>query len=103
MEEETQLINEGYTLVAKRNDMERTNHADAFYKVITQHAEIGIYEDTIHPNENGAFLSACLFYQMLTGQPATKLKYNGSIKPKVANTLKTVAEQNDVKKINNCI
>jgi hypothetical protein len=60
--------------------------------VRTKYPEIELYEDESHPNENGAFLNACIFYQMLTDKKASDLIYNGKIEPKTAKKLKQIAE-----------
>ena len=94
LEKETQYINEGYAIVAEQNNIERTNHADKFYELITRHPDISLYEKEgdYCLNKNGAFLSACILYHMLTGKKPSKLKYKGNIKPEVAKVLKEVAE-----------
>ncbi|WP_417237129.1 DUF4886 domain-containing protein [Bizionia paragorgiae] len=92
LEQETKLINKSYDLVAQKNNLLKSDNGTKFYEVLTKHPEIELYEDDSHPNKYGAFLNACVFYQMLTDKKASELKYNGEIEPKTAELLKQVAE-----------
>jgi hypothetical protein len=66
LEQEITIINESYSLVSKSNSIIKSDNGNKFYQVRTSHPEIELYEDDIHPNKYGAFLNACVFYQMLT-------------------------------------
>jgi len=92
LEQEITTINESYNLVSKSNNIIKSDNGSKFYEIRTSHPEIELYEDYIHPNKYGAFLNACVFYQMLTENKASELKYNGEIEPKTAELLKQVAE-----------
>ncbi len=92
LEEETKLINESYKLVASKNHLIESNNGEKYFEVRTKYPEIELYEDESHPNENGAFLNACIFYQMLTGNKASDLIYNGKIEAKTAKKLKKIAQ-----------
>tara|TARA_R110000737_G_scaffold270136_1_gene277334 strand:+ start:2049 stop:2885 length:837 start_codon:yes stop_codon:yes gene_type:complete len=92
LEQEIKVINEAYDLVAKKNDLIKSDNGNKFYEVRTKYSEIELYEDDIHPNKYGAFLNACVFYQMLTNKKASDLIYNGEIEPKTAKLLKQIAE-----------
>ena len=87
-----QEINESYNLVAKSTNIIKSDNGSKFYEVRTSHPEIELYEDDSHPNKYGAFLNACVFYQMLTDKKASELKYNGEIEPKTAELLKQIAK-----------
>ena len=92
LEEENQLINQCYDIVAKENNIAKSNNGTKFYEVLIKHPEINLYDDESHPSELGSFLNACIFYQMITHKKATKLKYNGEIEPKTAKLLKKIAK-----------
>lgn len=92
LEQENKLINESYDLVAQKNSLLKSDNGTKYYKVLTEYPEIELYEDESHPNKYGAFLNACVFYQMLTDNKASELKYNGEIEPKPAELLKRIAE-----------
>lgn len=87
------LINKGYSILAKKNDLTKSKHTDAVYDVVTNHPEINLYLDDIHPNKNGAFINACMFYQLLTNNKAKQLKYTGDIEDKTAKTLKNLSSK----------
>ena len=90
--QEMELINESYDLVAQKNSLLKSDNGAKFYEVLTKHPEIELYEDDSHPNKYGAFLNACVFYQMLTDKKASELKYTGEIEPKTAELLKKISE-----------
>jgi hypothetical protein len=92
LEQEINVINESYNLIAKSTNIIKSDNGSKFYEIRTSHPEIELYDDYIHPNKYGAFLNACVFYQMLTDNKASELKYNGEIEPKTAELLKQVAE-----------
>lgn len=92
LEQEIELINESYRLVAEKNEIKKSDNGTKFHKILTEYPEIELYDDNIHPNANGSFLNACVFYQMLTNRKATDLKYNGEIEPKTAELLKKIAK-----------
>lgn len=92
LEQEMALINESYDLLAEKYELTASDNGNKFYEILTEYPEISVYEDNIHPNTYGAFLNACIFYQMLTGKKASGLKFNGEIGPKTAGLLKKIAE-----------
>ena len=91
LEQEIVLINEAYDSVGEKYDLLTSNNANKAYGIRTKHQDINIYEDDIHPNKYGAFLNACVFYQMLTGKRASELKFNGGLEPSIAEILKRAA------------
>ena len=92
LEQEMALINESYDLLAEKYELRASDNGNKFYEILTEYPELSVYGDNIHPNTNGAFLNACIFYQMLTGKKASGLKFNGEIEPKTAGLLKKIAE-----------
>ncbi len=93
-EQEFELINNGHRLVAKKNGMEKTDNGNLYRMVKEDKPDLKLLEDPIHPNENGAFLNACEFYEILSGKKASKLNVNGQIEPKIADYLKNIAGKN---------
>ncbi|NIK91506.1 hypothetical protein GZ212_05025 [Mangrovimonas sp. CR14] len=79
-------------MVAQENDLLKSNNGEKYFEVLTQFPELELYDDDIHPNKNGAFLNACIFYQLLTNKKAADLKYIGDIEPETAKLLKQIAE-----------
>lgn len=92
LEQEIKLINDSYSLVAEKNGIKKSDNGTKFYEILTEYPEIELYDDDSHPNANGSFLNACVFYQMLTDKKATDLKYDGEIEPKTAELLKKIAK-----------
>lgn len=92
LEQEIKLINETYDELAEKSGLIKSENGTKFYEVLTQHPNLEIYEDDIHPNNNGSFLNACIFYQLLTNNKASGLNYNGSIDQKTATLLKKITE-----------
>lgn len=90
-EHEFELINNGHSLVAKKNVMEKTDNGNLYRMVKEDKPDLKLLEDPIHPNANGAFLNACEFYEILSGKKASKLKVNGQVDPKIAEYLKNIA------------
>ncbi|HCA08815.1 DUF4886 domain-containing protein [Chryseobacterium sp.] len=87
-----ELISEGHSLLASKNDLIQSKNSEKFYEVMTKHPDIELLEDEIHPNKTGSFFNACIFYSLLTDKDASQLKYLGEIKPETANTLKRMAK-----------
>jgi hypothetical protein len=92
LEQELKLINEAYVLLAQKNRLKRSDNGTKFYEVLTKYPEITLYDDDIHPNKYGAFLNACVFYQMITKNKASELEFNGDIEPKTAFLLKQISD-----------
>ncbi len=86
--QEVFLIDEAYTAVVKSNNIEKSNNGNIAYDFEKNHPEIKIYDDDQHPSLAGAFLNACVFYEMLTGKKAKNLKFNGSLNPTTSQNIK---------------
>jgi hypothetical protein len=92
LEQEIELINKSYDSVAEKYGLTTSDNGNKFYEVLTKYPQIELYEDDSHPNEYGAFLNACVFYQILTDKKASDLKFNGGIEYKTAELLKKIAK-----------
>lgn len=90
LEQEQKEINEAYDMIAKENELLKSENGNKFYEIRTKYPEIELYEDDSHPNKYGAFLNACVFYQMLTNKKVSHLKYTGDIEPEIAKLLKKI-------------
>lgn len=84
----SKLLESGYKELASKNNLILTKHAVLFEKVRQKHPNLDLLEDDMHPSREGAFLSAAIFYELLTGKKANKLKYNADLKTVTANLLK---------------
>lgn len=92
LEQEIKLINESYDSVAEKHDLITSENGNKVYEILTEYPDINVYEDDIHPNKYGAFINACVFYQMLTNKKASELKFIGEIEPNIAELLKNISE-----------
>lgn len=86
-----QVLNDSYRSIAKRHSLERTSHGTVFQKAFDEFPKIEILEDDMHPSQLGAFLSACIFYELLTNKSATELEYTADIEEEKAGILKDLA------------
>lgn len=82
------LLNAGYGELAETNNTILTQHATLFNKIEDDHPEIYLLEDNMHPSKQGAFFSACIFYELFTGKKANDLKYDSDLEKKTASILK---------------
>jgi len=94
LEEELKLINDSYTNIAKKKNLIKSDNGNIAYQIIINYPEIELYKDKIHPSEYGSFLNACIFYQMITNNKASSLKYTGQLDEQKANIIKKVVSQN---------
>ncbi|WP_026838885.1 DUF4886 domain-containing protein [Gillisia sp. JM1] len=87
-----EFTNDSYKTLADNNSLEKTDHGNIFQKVYDKYPEINILEDTMHPSDLGAFLSASIFYEIITKNDPSDLKYVGEIDSKTAELLKELAK-----------
>ena len=92
LDHEYKLLKQAYDTLAAQHNLIKSANGEKFIKILSDYPEITIYEDDIHPNLNGAFLNACIFYQLLTNQKSSNLKYNGNLDPALAKKLKVLSE-----------
>ncbi len=85
-------LNSSYDSIAKNLGLEKTNHGNVFYRVFKTYPELEILEDDMHPSNLGAFLSACVFYEMITEKDATMLEYSADLDIKKAEVLKRMVK-----------
>jgi hypothetical protein len=85
-------LNSSYESIAKNLGLERTNHGDIFQRVFDKNPDLEILEDDMHPSNLGAFLSASIFYKMITKNDASELEYTADLDPKKAEALKRFAK-----------
>lgn len=83
-----ELLESGYHELANDNALTLTDHAEVFKKVREEHPDIALLEDEMHPSKYGAFLSASVFYESITGKKAGDLRYTADLEEEIAKTLK---------------
>lgn len=92
LEQDVKILSECFDGIKKEDDLTITNHCQIHYNVRKKHPEIELYDDDYHPSEAGSFLNACVFYNLLTGEKASKLKFIGKLNPETAKLLKKQSE-----------
>ncbi|WGD33933.1 DUF4886 domain-containing protein [Olleya sp. YS] len=92
LKQHNDVVNLSYQKLADKNNIEKSNNGNLFFKTRVKHPEIELFDDSFHPSKYGSFLNACEFYQILSSKKAIDLKYIGEIEPKTAELLKRVAE-----------
>ncbi len=88
LKQEVELIDKAYQSIVKTTSIEKSNNGKIVYNFMKNNPEIKIYADDQHPSVEGAFLNACIFYEMLTEKKAKNLKFNGNIDSKISNIIK---------------
>lgn len=85
-------LNNSYESIATNFGLEKTNHGDVFHRVLKENSDLEILEDDMHPSNLGAFLSASIFYKIITENDATKLEYTADLDPKKAEAIKRLTK-----------
>lgn len=93
LEQELELLREGYCSIAGKTGIEMTEHGRLHYRAGKDHPLINLLEDSMHPSESGAFLNAGIFYRILTGKEVSALAYAGKLEHGTAGILKGLADQ----------
>lgn len=87
------IINQSYEILARENNIRKSDNGNKFFEILTKYPEIELYDDDSHPSKYGSFLNACIFYKMLTNKKATDLIYTEEIEPEKAKLLKYIADE----------
>lgn len=88
LEQEAKSVDKEYTLVAQANGIDKSKNGNMANRFLKSHPEIEIFDDYQHPSVEGAFLNACIFYEILTDKKANKLKFNAELDPITSETIK---------------
>ena len=84
-------LQSGYKELSENNEISLTRHAEIFQEITNKNPEVELLEDTMHPSKKGAFLSACIFYKLISGKEPNRLKYTADIDNKTAELIKMTA------------
>ncbi|SDR65791.1 DUF4886 domain-containing protein [Christiangramia echinicola] len=90
-EEYYNFLQSGYEELSESNKLILTNHSQIFKKVLAKYPELDLLEDTMHPSKKGAFLSAIIFYNIITNNEAKDLEYEAGLDPETVELLKNAA------------
>ena len=81
-------LQSGYRELSDNNNISLTRHAQVFQETIGKYPEIDLLEDAMHPSKEGAFLSACLFYKLISGKDPKSLEYTAGLDVKTTDLMK---------------
>lgn len=90
-------LTDGYKKAAEAIGAACVHVGQAFARSTAEHPEIDLYDrnDFYHPHITGTYLASCLFYQAITGKPATNLDGIEKIDSETAEKLRTTAVEFD--------
>lgn len=100
--EEFAVISKGYKSIAEKIKARIAPVGEAFELCKKQHPDIKLYESAVddHPGEAGAYLIACVFYRVLTGNKSNGLQYHAKLEQDIAVKLQQIADSVQVKSKN---
>ena len=78
-EEEISLIATSSREIAKANQMILSKNGELFYLFKLNHPEIKLNDEEAHPTKAGAFLNACIFYELFTNKKAKEIEFLGNL------------------------
>jgi hypothetical protein len=85
-------LTEGYRRIAHELDLPIAPAGEAWRLARQRDATLGLWqEDGSHPDPNGTYLAACVFYAALFGQSPEGLAYTGGLAPDTARFLQRAA------------
>jgi hypothetical protein len=85
-------VNEGYMAIAEELDAPVAPVGAAWRSAATKHPELNLWqEDGSHPDKDGTYLAACVFYAVIFNESPEGLTYYAELSEEVANTLQTIA------------
>ena len=87
-EEEISLIATSCREIAKSNKMILSKNGELYYQFELRYPEYPLYDVDSHPTLEGAFLNACIFYELISQKESNKLQFNGDLDPKTASIIK---------------
>lgn len=86
-------INENYIALAKGNQAMIAPVGQAWAEALTRFADTQMYSDDIHPNINGTYLAACVFYSVFFHETASGLIREKNIDPAMAIAFQAIADK----------
>ena len=91
IESETQeinLISESCKKIAESNQMILSKNGELFYYFKIKHPDLKLIDEEAHPTKAGAFLNACIFFEMVTNKKAKELEFLGDLDIKTSTKIK---------------
>jgi len=82
----------GYGTIARELGVQVVPVGNAWYQAVTQDNPIDLWQsDGSHPNEEGTYLAACVFYAQIFQESPVGLSYRAGISQDIAKGLQTLA------------
>lgn len=86
--QEIEIIKKSCEELAAYNKMTLSKNGELFYKFNLQFPELKLYDEEGHPTKAGAFMNACVFYNLFTNKKANELEFLGDLDIKTAAKIK---------------
>ncbi|MCP9762522.1 DUF4886 domain-containing protein [Lacihabitans soyangensis] len=86
--QEIALIAESCKKIAESNQMILSQNGELFYLFKLKYPEIKLTDEEAHPTKAGAFLNACVFYELFANKKAKELEFLGDLDIKTAAKIK---------------
>jgi hypothetical protein len=77
--QEISLIATSSREIAKSNKMILSKNGELFYLFKLNHPDIILIDEEAHPTKAGAFLNACIFYELFTNKKAKEIEFLGNL------------------------
>jgi hypothetical protein len=85
-------VNEGYRAIAEELDAAVAPVGSAWRSAAIWHPELNLWQgDDSHPEKDGTYLAACVFYAVIFDESPEGLTYYAELSEDVASTLQTIA------------
>jgi hypothetical protein len=85
-------VNEGYRAIAEELDAPVAPVGSAWRSAATWHPELNLWQgDDSHPDKDGTYLAACVFYAVIFDESPEGLTYYAEVSEDTASTLQTIA------------
>lgn len=95
-----EAIKEAYQICSRNSEVGYSNNGELFFKFSKKNPEIKLLEDDIHPSISGAYLNACVFYELLTNKSIEKIEFSGKLTKIDAKKIKLFLLTSNVGNIN---
>lgn len=84
-------INRGYMAIANKLDVPLAPVGPAWLTARNKRPQMNLWQDGVHPNRQGTYLAACVFYAAIFQKSPEGLSYSASLPKNIALTLQIIA------------
>ena len=93
--QEIEIIKKSCEELAAYNKMILSKNGELFYKFNLQFPELRLYDEEGHPTKAGAFMNACVFYEVFTNKKAKDLLFLSNLDIKTVVQIKKFVSENN--------